>query len=171
MLTGISPISLRSSRGFWPFSISNTPAWVWRGALLSRAPSCMRSRRADMAFWHHQLWQPLLGGPPGIGLWLEAIAVAARPECAGNTADLVTTATPSAAPRTWCGRSCSMWMEDLGGCVSAGVFTYLAHSSCANLGVCTQICMGSCVHICVFMSICVGLHISVRSHLGMLALA
>lgn len=64
-----------------------------------------------------------------------------------------------------------MWMEDLGGCVSAGVFTYLAHSSSANLGVCTQICMGSCVHICVFMSICVGLHISVRSHLGMLALA
>lgn len=50
--------------------------------------------------------------------------------------------------------------------MSAGVFTYLAHSSCANLGVCTQIYMWSCVHICVFMSICVGLHISVHSQAG-----
>ena len=92
----------------------------------------------------------------------------ARPECEGNAAALVPAAAPSAAPGSWHGRSCStrMGLLGLGGCVSAGVGMYLAHSSCANLGVCTQICMGSCVHICMFTSICVCLHMSVHGQAG-----
>ena len=96
----------------------------------------------------------------------------ARPECEGNAAALVPAAAPSAAPGSWHGRSCStrMGLLRLGGCVSAGVGMYLAHSSCANLGVCTQICMGSCVHICMFMSIACACTRVCMARLGMLAL-